>query len=103
MVLVQNAMLIMDWVFLKYIMKMINIKECAYCHWLKTTYTSLYSIKTLGHRAYYLTMDGLTDILVGRTETEDDTFIGYPPRGFEYYVSRYYIFFTISYILLHLC
>ena len=31
-------------------------------------------------------MDGLTDILVGRTETEDDAFVGYPPRGFEYYV-----------------
>ena len=79
------------------------IKRDTFCHGLKATYTSKTVIATTGNIAYYGSMDGLTNILVGRTDTENDVDIGFPLRGFQYVVdsskSTYYptIYYLYSY------
>ena len=54
------------------------------CIPLKPKYSTKIEIKTEEKSAHYTKMDGLVDIVVGRTEIEDDENRAYPLRGFKY-------------------
>lgn len=63
-----------------------KLERNAYCHGLKTSYTSTLKFETTRKTCSYSTFDALFDVVVGSTETENDIDIGYPLRGFKYVV-----------------
>lgn len=62
------------------------LKRDILCQPLKVTYTSKTTFQTTSNIASSEKMDGLTNILVGRNDTENDTDIGFPLRGFQYVI-----------------
>ena len=54
------------------------------CIPLKPKYSTKIEIKTEEKSGYYTKIDSLVDIVVGRTEIEDDENRAYPLRGFKY-------------------
>ena len=60
------------------------LRREAVCHGLKSSFSTKVEIKTSTKTALATVMDGLVDIVVGSTATEDDTNIAYPLRGFKY-------------------
>ena len=60
------------------------LRREAICHGLKSSYTSKIEVATASVTALATTMDGLIDIVVGSTATEDNVNIAYPLRGFKY-------------------
>ena len=75
-----------------------ELKRATYCHGLKTTYTSQLTYYSEGKTCGYNSFDALFDVVVGRTDQEDDVNIGYPLRGFKYVVdSSNYNYATVYY------
>lgn len=68
------------------------------CHGLKTSWTSTLSISTEKKQAYYTSLDGLVDVVVGSTAQENDVDIGYPLRSFKYVVESAGYYPIVSYI-----
>ena len=60
------------------------LRREAVCHGLKSKFSTKVEIKTDSVAARATTIDGLVDITVGSTATEDDNNIAYPLRGFKY-------------------
>lgn len=82
-----------------------ELKRATKCHGLKTTYTSKLIYTTTPKSCGYNSFDALFDVVVGRTDKEDDVNIGYPLRGFKYVVdsSNYYsatVYYAYSYSIL---
>ena len=63
-----------------------KLERNAYCHGLKTTYTSTLKFETPRKTCSYNSFDALFDVVVGSTEKENDVDIGFPLRGFKYVV-----------------
>lgn len=76
-----------------------ELKRATKCHGLKTTYTSTLIVTTEPKSCAYNSFDALFDVVVGRTDEEDDVNIGYPLRGFKYVVdSSNYNYATVYYV-----
>ena len=63
-----------------------KLERNAYCHGLKTTYTSTLKYETPRKQCSTSTFEALFDVVVGSQEQENDVDIGYPLRGFKYVV-----------------
>ena len=61
-------------------------KTIVYCNALKATYTSKLTFQTSPKYSGSFNIDGFFDVLVGRTDQENDVDIGYPLRGFKFVV-----------------
>lgn len=60
------------------------LRREAVCHGLKSSYSTKMEVASSTKTALVTVIDGLVDIVVGSTATEDDTNIAYPLRGFKY-------------------
>ena len=60
------------------------LRREAICHGLKSRYSTKMEIASSTRTALATVIDGLVDIVVGSTATEDNTNIAYPLRGFKY-------------------
>ena len=63
-----------------------GLKRNALCHGAKASYTTTVTIETEKKSASRTTMDGLFDIMVGRTDQETDVNVGFPLRGFKFVI-----------------
>ena len=80
--------------------KLNKLERNAYCHGLKTSFTSTLKYETTKKSCSYNSFDALFDVVVGSTATENDVDIGYPLRGFKYVVdsSRSSMYPTVYYV-----
>lgn len=64
-----------------------GIKRETICHGTKPSYSTTLSVET--DRVYiedYNSIDAMVNLLVGRTEEEDDDVVGYPLRSFKFMI-----------------
>jgi len=57
-----------------------------YCNGIKPSYVSTVTVKTNTKTENHESLAALVDILVGKEDTETDTDIGFPLRGFKYVI-----------------
>lgn len=83
-----------------------GLKRNALCHGAKPYYTTTMTVETEKKTGNINTMDGLFDIMVGRTDQETNEQVGFPLRGFKFVVdsskNRNYptVYFKYSYSIL---
>jgi hypothetical protein len=63
-----------------------KLQGVAFCHPTKSSYISKKNIRTNNKRLNAMNLDCFVDILVGRSETENEEVIGYPLRSFQFKV-----------------
>lgn len=62
------------------------IQRDLLCYGLKSVYSSGFTHETVRKNGDTYTIDALVDVLVGSNDYENDEVIGFPLRGFEYFV-----------------
>lgn len=83
-----------------------GIRQDTLCHGVKTTYTSAITFSTEKKLVNKNSMDGLFDVLVGRTDEETDENVGFPLRGFKIVVESIHwsnnvnVYFQYAYSIL---
>ena len=61
-------------------------KTQSLCNGVKASYTTTWTIETEKKTAEKSTMDALFNVMVGRTDQENDVEVGFPLRGFKFVV-----------------
>ena len=63
-----------------------GLNRNALCHGAKPSYTTTLTVETEKKSAKRDTMDALFNVMVGRTDPENDVEVGFPLRGFKFVI-----------------
>lgn len=82
-----------------------GLTRLCYCKGVKPSSVTTMTVETKKKAASRTTMDALFDVLVGRTDKENDVDVGFPLRGFKFVVessssSNPNVYFKYSYAIL---